>query len=312
MSRMNESEYRESESALSSAFGVEIEEHSVGLPDLGTSIRVLEAGAGDPIVFIHGSPNNAATWIPLVAELSDRRCLLLERPGAGLSGPVARWTNHRTQSAAIVGAVLDHFDIAEIDLAGSSFGALYAYNFALAHPDRATSIIQLGSPAGPALLGMPTIFRFLSLPLPRFLSRKALRPDTEEARKMFREIGHSRAIDTGGIPDVVFEWYSSLLRNTDTAEHLLAEIRAIASPFGYRANARLDEEDLGAIRAPLLYLWGDEDTFAAPERADALAALTPSAAIEHYGGFGHVLWYDDPKAIAHRIRAFAAGVDTGD
>lgn len=312
MSRMNESTYRESEAGLSSTFGVDVDEHFVDLPGLGTSIRVLETGAGDPIVFIHGSPNNATTWIPLVAELSDRRCLLLERPGAGLSEPVARWTDHRTQSTAIVRTILDHFDITEIDLVGSSFGGLYAYNFALAHPDRTKSVVQLGAPAGPALLGMPTIFKFLSLPLPRFLSSKALRPDPEEARKMFREIGHGRAIDAGAIPAVVFEWYSSLLCNTDTAEHLLGEIRAIASPLGYRANARLDEEALGAVRAPLLYLWGNEDTFSSPERADALAALTPSANIEHYQGFGHVLWYDDPKAIAERIRAFASDVNTGD
>jgi pimeloyl-ACP methyl ester carboxylesterase len=307
MSRRDESTYRASEDALSSAFGVEVEEHFVDLPDLDTSISVLEAGAGDPMLFIHGSPNNAATWIPLAAELPDRRCLLLERPGAGLSRPVARWTNHRTQSTGIIGAVLDHFDIAEIDLTGSSFGGLYAYNYALAHPERVRSVIQLGSPAGPALLGMPAIFRFLSLPLPRFLASRALRPDAEEARKMFREIGHAKAIDTGAIPAVVFEWYSSLLCNTDTAEHLLGEIRAIATPLGYRKNARLDEEALGAIRAPTLYLWGNEDTFAAP-----MAALTPSATIEHYEGFGHVLWYDDPTAIAERIRTFASDVSTGD
>jgi pimeloyl-ACP methyl ester carboxylesterase len=309
---MNESAYRESEAALSSTFGAKAKEHFVDVPELGTSVRVLEIGSGDPIVFIHGSPNNAATWIPLAAELPDRRCLLLERPGAGLSEPVPRWIDHRAQSTAIVGAVLDHFDAAEVDLAGSSFGGLYAYNFALAHPDRTTSLIQLGSPAGPSVLGMPAIFRLLSLPLPRLLSRKALRPDTEEAREMFREIGHGSAIDTGSIPAVVFEWYSSLLCNTDTVEHLLREIRAIASPLGYRGNARLDEDSLGAIGVPLLYLWGDEDTFSSPERADTLAALTPAATIEHYEGFGHVLWYDSPKAIADRIRAFAAHVDTRD
>ena len=153
---------------------------------------------------------------------------------------------------------------------------------------------------------MPTIFRFLSLPLPRVLSSRALLPDTEQARKMFQGIGHGEAIDAGAIPAVVFEWYSSLLCYTDTAEHLFGEIRAIASPVGYRPIARLDEKALSGIRAPLLYLWGDEDTFSSPERADALAALTPSATIEHYQGFGHVLWYDDPKAIARRIRSFVS------
>jgi pimeloyl-ACP methyl ester carboxylesterase len=311
VSRLNEAAYRASETALASAFGVEAVEHSVHLPGLGASIRVLEIGSGDPVVFIHGSPNNAATWIPLAAELPDRRCLLLERPGAGLSEPLPGWTDHRVQSAAIVAAVADHFGIAEAHLAGSSFGGLYAYNFALAHPARVPSLIQLGSPAGPALLGMPAIFRFLSLPLPRFLSKRALRPDAEEAEKMFRQIGHAAAIDKEAIPDVVFEWYSSLLCNTDTAAHLLGEIRAIASPLGYRAGAKLDEDALGSLRPPLLYLWGDEDGFSGPDRADSLAALTPGATIEHFPSFGHVLWYDDPARIAERIRAFTSDGSPG-
>jgi pimeloyl-ACP methyl ester carboxylesterase len=271
MSRLDEAAYRSSEQACAETFGVEIAEHAVGVPGTETSIRVLEAGAGDPIVFIHGSPNNAATWISLAAELPDRRCSL--------------------EAATLV---------------GSSFGALYAYNFALAHPDRVGGLVVPGSPAGPAVVGMPAIFRLLSLPLPRVLAKRALRPDAEEARKMFREIGHGAAVDRGAIPDVVFEWYSSLLCHTDTAEHLLGEIRAIASPFGYRAAARLDDEALGSIRVPLLYLWGSEDSFGGPDLADDLVKLTHGASIEHFEGFGHLPWYDDTAVIAHRIRAFAS------
>jgi pimeloyl-ACP methyl ester carboxylesterase len=308
MSRMEPNAYRKMEGRLCSEYGVEVVEHSVGVESLASSVRVLEVGTGEPIVFVHGSPNGAATWIPLASQLLHRRCLLVERPGAGLSSPVADWGDHRTASVAVLDAVLSRFGLDRVDLAGSSFGGLYAYNFALAHPERVRALIQLGSPGGPAALGMPAIFRFLSLPLPRFMVSRALRPDAVEARKMFVEIGHGAAVGRGAIPGIIFEWYASLLNHTDTVEQLNREVRAIATPFGYRRGGRLDDAAVATVAPPLLYLWGDRDTFATPFAADRLAALTPGAKIEHFGDFGHVLWYDDPVLVAERIEHFVAGL----
>lgn len=304
MSRTDEGSYREAEQKLYAEYGIEVREHCVHVESPATSIRVLEVGQGEPLVMIHGSPNNAATWVPLVAQLTNRRCLLMERPGAGLSSPVARWTDHRAESVAIVGAVLDEMSVDRADLAGSSFGGLYAYNLALSAPKRVRSLILLGAPGGPSVLGLPPIFRFLSLPLPKAMARKALRPDPDEARDMFKEIGHEDSIAAGAIPDITFEWYSSLLNNTTTLEHLLGEIRSIATPFGFRRTAKITGADLGQLTQPILYLWGDHDPFATPEEADRLASLTPQAAIEHFESFGHLPWYDDPALIAGRIEEF--------
>jgi len=304
MSRLNEKVYRDSEQNLFAECGVEVREHriEVGVPT--TSIQVLEIGEGDPVLFLHGSPNSAATWTSLAAQLVNHRCVLLERPGAGLSTPVVEWGNHRESSVSVVESVLDALDIEEVHLVGSSFGGLYAYNFALAHAKRVRSIVQLGAPAGPSILGMPPLFRFLSLPLPKVMTDKALRADSTEARDMFTQIGHGTAIETGVISDTVLDWYSALLCNTDTVANLFTEIRAIATPFGFRESSRIDDELLGEIAQPMLYLWGDRDTFAKAESADALAALTPQATIEHFDGFGHLPWYDDPTTIAHRIGDF--------
>ena len=284
------------------------EEHVISMPAPATSIRVLEVGSGEPTIFIHGSPNDAATWIPLAAQLPGLRCLLLERPGAGLSEPVERWGDHTTVSTAIVEAVVNHFDAERVDVVASSLGGLYAYNFALAHPDRVRRLIQMGAPAGPTILGVPAIFRMLSMPIPIFILKKALRPDAAKARDMFGEIGHEAAIEAGAIPDVVFEWYSKLLCETDTLQHLvfpyLREIRAIASPFGYRRSAKIRDDVLVEMSTPVLHLWGDDDTFASPEKADALSGMTPKAQIEHFKSFGHLLWYDDPVMIAERVRTY--------
>lgn len=303
---MNESAYREAEEKLFAEYGVEVREHRVEVASPATSIRVLEVGQGEPLVFIHGSPNNAATWIPLVVNLANRRCLLLERPGAGLSAPVTRWNNHRTESIRIVESVLDALAVEEADLAGSSFGGLYAYNLALSEPQRVRSLVQLGAPGGPSVLGFPAIFRFLSLPLPKAMAQRALRADPGEARDMYKQIGHEDSITAGTIPEIIFEWYSSLLNNTETVVHLLREIRSIATPFGYRQTGRVADSRLAALTQPTLYLWGDQDAFAKPGQANQLAALTPRATIEHFEGFGHLPWYDNPTLIASRIEEFLA------
>lgn len=308
MTRLDETSYREAEQDMIDAYGVAVTEHRVAVA--GTTVRVLESGSGDPILFVHGSPNNAATWIPLIAELRDRQCLLIERPGAGLSEPMTEWTDHRSQSTAIVTGVADHFGLPSFDLVGSSFGGLYGYNVAIAQPDRVRTLIQMGSPAGPLILGLPTIFRFLSLPLPRFAASRALRPNVEEAKKMFGEIGHESMIRSDSAPEVVFEWYSALLRNTDTVEHLFDEIRAIVRFRGYRPAAALTDTDLAGIDIPVRYLWGSEDPFASVDRADRLTALTPAARIEHFDGFGHLVWYDDPGLIAGRVRTITGQLDT--
>ena len=304
MSRINHEVYRAAEAELFAQYRVDVQEHIVNMPAPATSIRVLEVGSGEPTIFIHGSPNDAATWIPLVAQLPGLRCLLLERPGAGLSEPVERWRDHRAVSSAIVEAVVSYFDAERVDLVASSFGGLYAYNFAMAHPKRVRRLVQMGAPFGPTVLGIPTIARLLSTPIPIFILKNALRPDADKARDMFGEIGHEAAIEARAIPDVVFEWYSKLLCETDTLQHLVREFRSVASPFGYRRSAKISDCALAQMSTPVQYLWGDNDTFASPEKADALNRLSPNAQIEHFSSFGHVLWYDDSVMIADRVRTF--------
>lgn len=301
---MNHAAYREAEQKLFAEYDVDVQEHLVDLPDLSATTRVLELGSGDPLIFIHGSPNTAASWISLAANLTNRRCLLIERPGAGLSTPVKRWKNHKVDSAYVVKSVVEHFDLEKVDLVGSSFSGFYSYNFAMAHPDCVNKLVITGSPGGPQILGLPKILRILSLPIPSFAAKKALRVDTDGAKKMYGDIGHQESIDSGAIPEFVFEWYSALTCNTNTFSNLLKEIRAIATPFGYRKTARINDEVFTKLGMPTLYLWGDNDVMATPVQADALSALTPSARIEHFESFGHLPWYDDANLIGQRIEAF--------
>lgn len=109
---------------------------------------------------------------------------------------------------------------------------------------------------------------------------------------------------SGRIPEALFAWYASLMWETSTARNLCAEVAAMATPFGFRAGSALTPADLASIQAPLLYLWGEVDTFASLQHADTLSAATPGARVVRYDGFGHLPWLDDPARIAADMNAF--------
>lgn len=88
---MNEDAYRSAESAWWRKLGAAPTERFVPLASTGTSIRVQELGDGDPVLFIHGGANSGTGFAPLAKRLADagRRCMLVDRPGNGLSPPAA-------------------------------------------------------------------------------------------------------------------------------------------------------------------------------------------------------------------------------
>ena len=76
------------ERALWSRYGITPRELRVRLR-AGNEVRVQEVGTGPPIVFVHGVSVAGTSWLTLVDALKDDfRCLLVDRPGCGLSDPV--------------------------------------------------------------------------------------------------------------------------------------------------------------------------------------------------------------------------------
>jgi len=57
---------------------------------LGTSIAYVEAGRGDPAVFLHGNPTSSYLWRNVIPEVVGRgRCIALDLIGMGDSEKIA-------------------------------------------------------------------------------------------------------------------------------------------------------------------------------------------------------------------------------
>lgn len=83
----NPGRYLEAERHLWEKLGVAPVERRVTLAS-GGEVRIQEVGDGLPVVFIHGATVAGTSWCQLAARLDGVRCILVDRPGCGLSDPI--------------------------------------------------------------------------------------------------------------------------------------------------------------------------------------------------------------------------------
>jgi 2-hydroxy-6-oxonona-2,4-dienedioate hydrolase len=293
--------YRAAEAAYWATLGLEPSERHVRLASTGTAVRVQEIGEGEPVLLIHGGPNAGTTWGPLVAHLSDLRCLLVDRPGTGLSAPYPITASNLPRiGAAFVTDVLDGLGIARAHVVASSFGGHLALRSAAADPRRFRRMVQMACPAMCPGMRIPLFMRGLTRPTIRRLVN-ALPPSRRAARMILRQIGHGTSLDGGRIPEAFLAWYVALQRSTDTMRN---DGDLIGSVVPKDSLTGLSEDLLRGVTVPTLLWWGADDTFGGEEVANHLVDLLPDARLTMVPHAGHLPWLDDPEAAAAATRAF--------
>lgn len=118
--------YVEAEQRFWRSVGVAPTEHRVHLKHSNVGVRIQEVGEGSPILFVHGASNSGTSWADLVARMDGFRCLMLDRPGAGLSDrlPAAFESveSLAEYSDTLVVDVLDAMGLESADVVATSYG----------------------------------------------------------------------------------------------------------------------------------------------------------------------------------------------
>ena len=308
---MNEAKYRESEQRLWQSVGRRPKEHVLRLPRAGSRVRVQEVGDGPAVLFIHGGPNSGSTWAPLLEHVDGLRCLLLDRPGTGLSDSV-RWhaddLNHL--ASGLVADVLDALDIESAHVVASSLGGYCAFRSAVASPERFDRMVQMGCPALLPDQPLPPFMRsIITVPGLRHLIA-TLPPNRRVGESIMRQIGHGASLDAGILPEAHGEWYEALQRYTDTMRNELALIASIGTRSGFREDLALSADYLSKVSTPTHFIWGADDTFGDEAVARWIVNAMPDASVDMRPDSGHLPWLDDPSFAARAIEAFFDS-DTG-
>lgn len=305
---MNEHAYREAERRLWDSVGKAPTERLITMPRLGVTVRVQEVGEGDPVLFIHGGPNSGSTWAPLVEHLDGFRCLMVDRPGTGLSEPAHIGLENLAQVGdTFVADVLEGLGIESTHVVASSFGGYLALRSAVADPARVGRMVQMACPAFVPGFHVPPFMRMTAVSAVRWLLAK-LPPSRRANDAILRQIGHAASLDAGTIPDVFMDWYLALGTHTDTMRNEGEMIGRLGSFRGFDPSLTLSPEFFAGVRPPTLFLWGADDTFGGEGVARPIVEWMPDAELVMVPNSGHLPWIDDPAAIARRTAMFLATV----
>jgi pimeloyl-ACP methyl ester carboxylesterase len=300
--------YRRAERALWSHYGLEPSERFVEVESPAVRLRIQEVGSGEPIVFVHGGLWPAVALAPLVRELPGYRCILLDRPGCGLSSPVDwRKQEIRTVATKVMGGVVDALGLERPHVIGHSIGGVWALRLAEGQPSRVGRIGILGASPMFAEMPRPGFLRILASPIGAILTR--LPQNQDRARSVLRQDGHGPSLDAGRIPDVFFEWHVALIRNTETLRNERAMIRdAVIRGGAWRPGLTFEPAQLAAIRQPLLYVIGTADPEGTVDYAKRVVGMLPNAELRVLPDGGHMPWLDDAAQVGQALRTFLGDV----
>jgi 2-hydroxy-6-oxonona-2,4-dienedioate hydrolase len=301
-----ESPYKEAERRLWGSLGVTPSEKWLHLQRNDVNVRVQEVGEGPAAVFLHGANTSGPSWAALAAHLGGLRCIILDRPGTGLSRPLAAVLDAESLprfADTLVVDVLDALGLESAHLVATSFGGYIALRTAAAHPDRVDRMVQFSWPVGAPITWLPLFMRILSIPgVGRLVA--TLPPSERSVRTTFRRIGHGPSLEAGRITQEDLNCYLALLRHTDTMRNELAPARVFVSPVRGLNRVLLTDDVLAKIRTPTYFLWGERDPFGGANTARQLIKRMPNAELELIPGAGHAPWLDELGHCASATQGF--------
>jgi 2-hydroxy-6-oxonona-2,4-dienedioate hydrolase len=309
----DEAQYRAAERRLWNSVGLEPSERRVHLRNLDVEVRVQEVGEGTPVVLIHGGSNGGASWAGLVQGLTGLRCIMVDRPGCGLSDPMPgdAGTAHvdavKRAADVLLADLLDALALPDAHVVGTSFGGFFALRAAAAAPERVRRVVLYSWSMGVPMDHTALVMRIAGIPgLGQATGRMPVR--RASAKMMLRQIGLKGAIDSGKFDDTMLDWYVALLQHTPTLRNEIRATPKVITPIkGLNQAMLFTDEELALVSSPVHCFWGEDDPNGGAETAKRFVARLPQATLELVAGAGHAPWIDEPDRALSSTLAFLNG-----
>jgi pimeloyl-ACP methyl ester carboxylesterase len=249
------------------------------------TIAVDSAGAGPPLVLLHGTGSRRGVWDPVIAAVSrERRTLAIDLPGFGASPPEDFEPSAEGYAARLARWFAEQ-GLERPHVAGNSMGAAIALELARGRLVASTTAI---SPVG---FGMPREVRY---------AQRSIRASRAIAARI-RPVAPAIARSGVGRAVVLGQMHARPWRLS--AEETLATIDAfVDAPWvepALQALGRYRFHDGDELRGvPVTVAWGTRDALLIPRQAARARRMLPWARHVALRGCGHLPFHDDPEAVA--------------
>jgi 2-hydroxy-6-oxonona-2,4-dienedioate hydrolase len=296
--------YLAAETRLWQHYGLSPRERFVEIPRPRARLRLLEAGSGPPVLLLHGTVG-PGSWPSLVAGMPGVRCLVLDRPGWGLSASVEYpRRGYRAYVADMLASMLDSLAIDRVDVVGGSIGDVWALSLAEHHPSRVGRVVLLGG--GPIVpdVRVPGFIRLLASPIGSIVVR--LPVDRDRLLSILRDNGHVASVRDGRVADEFVAWRIAAANDTPSMRHERDMVRRIVRGSGWRPGFMFDDAQLGRIEQPTLFVYGTADPVGSVEIWRRVTDALPDGELVLMEGAGHQPWFEDAAQVAGRLQDFLA------
>ncbi|MDQ0376220.1 alpha/beta fold hydrolase [Amycolatopsis thermophila] len=277
----------------------------------GTPLAYREAGAGEPVVFVHGGISDLRTWSGQVAGLSDGyRCIAYSRrfarPNPDIEpGQDDQLIPHSDDLAAFLTAL----GAAPAHLVGNSWGGFVCLYTAIRHPDVVRSLVLEEPPVVSLVIGprnrphpgttlgnlvrhparTATVLRFGARTMAP-VQKAFRRGDEDAALRTF-----TRGVLGAGVADRITPARRTQMR--ENASALRAQMLGAGFP-------PLDPAQVRAVRVPALLVSGELSPKMMSAMTEYLAELLPVVERVRIPGGSHLMHEDRPDAVNAAIREF--------
>jgi pimeloyl-ACP methyl ester carboxylesterase len=255
---------------------------------LGTRVHYLHAGAGRPIVLIHGLAASCMHWRRNICALASRASVYaIDLVNMGKSDRIAGLDPSLEATADRVAAMMEALGIGEADIAGSSHGGSVAWMLAARHRERVRSLI-LFAPANPySRFGHGLLRVYNTWPGRLAVASAPYLPASVHLYAIQRMYG-----DPARIPEGCLEAYVSGLKVPGTMKHIQGIVR------GWSAGMERLRSVLPLVAdVPTLLVWGDRDRAVDPESATALQRILRRSELRVLPGGGHLVYEEMPEVV---------------
>jgi non-heme chloroperoxidase len=250
------------------------------------TLRVMQTGTGDPIVFIHGWLVSGALFTPFFPDFAalGYRCVSFDLPGFGASQSHGNTYNYDVFAAALHD-VLTHLKLHHITLIGFSMGSAIAVRYLSSYgADRIKKIVLLA----------PTVPKF---------TRTAEFPygvDAAVCKALMRQYRME--------PVRAARTFLAHFCVTGSKKWLQQLADLVQPAAAYQSLLALHDTDLRSeipsVTRPVLILQGAEDKISPNELAHYLQDCLRDSTIGIFSEAGHALFLDKPKLFIKTLHHF--------
>lgn len=244
----------------------------------GVSLHLAQAGSGRPLMVLHHDVGSPAQ-LPFYDALAKRFTVLIpHHPGYGRSERPP-WLRSVRDVAVIYQGLLAELGVSGHCLLGLGFGGWIAAEMATMAPRDLRRLVLVGA------MGLK--------PPQGDILDQALLSYIDYVRAGFRDAAAFERVFGGVTTDQLVDW--------DVCREM--SFRIAWKPYMYSQTL---PHLLGAVRAPALVVWGDDDKIVPKSAGERYRDLLPQARFEIVPSCGHYVEMERPDALLALIEAFLA------